>query len=174
MFWGIGKAGQGRNELGKALMRLRGRLRECARCSPKLQSPSVPIKPPEPAPDANVGMHPAICCTDGVLMSPTISYPAIAFLTLASTIVDRTPAIGCKQAICTACMYNTTTNSSCMHSSLRMYLFLYSKCKVGSLAVLVADRSGTPTPSEQFSLLGHLSLNPLNLHSRLRSLHPRF
>ncbi|KAF8504551.1 hypothetical protein F5888DRAFT_761929 [Russula emetica] len=54
VFWGIGKDGQGRNELGKALMRLRGRLRECARCSPRLQSSSVPIKLPEPAPDANV------------------------------------------------------------------------------------------------------------------------
>ncbi|KAI0277038.1 DUF1768-domain-containing protein, partial [Russula aff. rugulosa BPL654] len=49
VFWGIGRDGQGRNELGKALMRLRGQLRrecQCARCSP---SPSVPIKHPEPA-----------------------------------------------------------------------------------------------------------------------------
>jgi len=35
-FWGIGRDGQGRNELGKALMRLRERLGECARCSPRL------------------------------------------------------------------------------------------------------------------------------------------
>lgn len=46
VFWGIGRDGQGRNELGKALVRLRGRLRECAHCSP---SPSVPIEHPDPA-----------------------------------------------------------------------------------------------------------------------------
>jgi hypothetical protein len=104
MFWGIGRDGQGRNELGKALMRLRGRLRECARCS-RLQPPSVPIKRPEqeeeeeeedinprsseePAPDAKSakpGMYSTIYCTDGVLMSLTISNPIrVVILTLAS------------------------------------------------------------------------------------------
>lgn len=40
VFWGIGRDRRGRNELGKALMRLRGRLRDCAHFSPRLQSPS--------------------------------------------------------------------------------------------------------------------------------------
>jgi len=44
VFWGIGRDGQGRNELGKALMRLRGRLRECVQCSHRIQS-SVPVTP---------------------------------------------------------------------------------------------------------------------------------
>ena len=46
MFWGIGKDGQGLNELGKALMRLRERLRESLRGSPGFQLPSAPIRPP--------------------------------------------------------------------------------------------------------------------------------
>ncbi|KAI0002454.1 hypothetical protein BJV74DRAFT_600172 [Russula compacta] len=49
-FWGRGSDGRGRNELGKALMRLRGRLRECTRRPPGFQSPLMPIKLPGPAP----------------------------------------------------------------------------------------------------------------------------
>ncbi|KAH9965327.1 hypothetical protein BC827DRAFT_1183897 [Russula dissimulans] len=43
VFWGIGRDGQGRNELGKALMRLRGQLRE----------------PPDPSPGANDVVSPS-------------------------------------------------------------------------------------------------------------------
>jgi len=59
LFWGIGRDGQGRNELGKALMRLRGRLGECTRCSPKFQSPSVPIRPSDRAPHAKAVIPPS-------------------------------------------------------------------------------------------------------------------
>jgi len=58
VFWGIGRDGQGRNELGKALMRLRERLREYMHCSPRVQLPSVPIGPPIPAAGENIVISP--------------------------------------------------------------------------------------------------------------------
>jgi len=58
VFWGVGRDGQGRNELGKALMRLRERLREYMHCSPRVQLPSVPIGPPIPAAGENIGISP--------------------------------------------------------------------------------------------------------------------
>jgi len=54
MFWGIGKDGQGLNELGKALMRLRERLRESLRGPPGFQLPSAPIRHPVPVSGENV------------------------------------------------------------------------------------------------------------------------
>lgn len=173
MFWGIGRDGQGSNEFGKALMRLRGRLRVCARCSPRLHPPSVPISPPEPASDANVGMYSTVCCTGGVLMSPTISSPAIAILTLASA-----RSVTCRwmqtnySSIRTSCVYNhDQLVMYALHSSLRIYLSLYSECKVGSLAALVADHSGTP--AHDLSRSAHLSLAPFHLQLDTSTL-PRF
>lgn len=60
MFWGVGKDRQGRNELGKALMRLRERLRESLRGSPGFQLPSAPIRPPVPISGESVGMYPTL------------------------------------------------------------------------------------------------------------------
>jgi len=58
VFWGIGKDGQGRNELGKALMRLRERLRESLRGSPGSQLPSASTRPPVPVSGQNVVISP--------------------------------------------------------------------------------------------------------------------
>jgi hypothetical protein len=164
VFWGIGRDRQGRNELGKALMRLREQLRrECARCLPKLQSPSVPIKPSEPAPDANVGMYSIVCCTDGVLMSPTISNSAIAILTLALARSNTCHWMQTSYMHHCTCMYNhDQLIMYAPHSSLRFYLSLYSKCKVGSPPALIADRSGTPT--RHLSRSVHFSLAPVDIH----------
>ena len=146
MFWGIGRDGQGRNELGKALMRLRDRLRECARCSPRSQPPSVPTKPPEPAPDGNIGMYSTVCCTDGVLMSPIISNTAIAIVILASARSNTCHWRQTSYMYHLYCMYNhDQLIMYALHSSPRICLSLYLKCKVGSPAVLVTHRSGTPT-----------------------------
>ena len=63
--------------------------------------------------------------------------------------------------MCITCMYNhDQLIMYAPHSPLRIYPSLYSKCKVSSLAALVADSSGTPTHRLAFLNL-HLDASPL-------------